>query len=280
VAASSAPARADGLITIDPPSGGHIVGPLTNATSLQAAVVAVLRYVHSRFQDRPQVGKLIPARDNHSIAAVFAVNDKAGSGGSPNPICGVFIVSMPDGSPPAAAVVYDDASRFRKTGAGLVQQLLDAWHTASAVDPDAASAIETSDPGMLVMMSGGDHSAGIALPPSWRLTGVGAGKLTAEGPNGEQIARGVLIHNINDRVTPRSGDLFESFVAVTNRDRQHGGLPIATYQLVQSNNASPSKLEARAITAAFVVDFQDGKGRVTAPRASLRSIRAASWRGR
>ena len=178
-------ARADnGLTTIDNPGGGQVVyGSLTGVTSLPGAMAVMLRTVHTRFGDRPHVDRIIRARDSRSVVAFFTVNEKQANGSGAKPIAGVVIVSMPAGSAAGAAVLYDDAARFRRTGGALMQKLVAAWHAASVppaqtAPPSDAGASGGSDE--LVMRTGGDGTAGIGLPSGWRLTGVGGGRLSAE----------------------------------------------------------------------------------------------------
>ncbi len=246
----TATARADdGLTTIDNQGGGQIVyGPLTGANSLQAGVATVLRNVHAHFGDRPQLGRVMRARDNRSVAAFFTVNAKQVA------IAGVVIVSMPDGNSPAAAVLYDDASRFRRTGGAMMQKLLEVWRATAKVVTDTS-------PEALVMVTSGDRSAGISIPTSWKLTApVNHGRLSAAGPNGEAIDRGLLFHAIHDQGIPRTGDLFDAFVAVTNEDRRRQRQAEGSYKVVEKHEVPHAKLEARAIQVAFEVDFHDGRG--------------------
>src|SRR5579872_2374796 len=63
-----------GLKTIDNPGGGQIVyGPVSGQTTLQGAMGAMLRNVHSHFGERPQIGRFFQAGGSDSVATFFTV---------------------------------------------------------------------------------------------------------------------------------------------------------------------------------------------------------------
>ena len=149
----------DGLTTINNPGGGQIVyGPLTKVSSLKDAMVYMLRTVHTHFGDRPQIGKFFRARDSHSIATFFTVNEKRRAGVTP--VSGLVIIS--DGSPPAAAVLYDDSARFRKTAPAMIQKLGEVWRVSSTPAPDTTPPPPTAAPDVVLNVA----RAEIAAPPS------------------------------------------------------------------------------------------------------------------
>ena len=248
---------------------------------MQDAMVLVLRTVHKHFGVRPEVGKFFRAGDSHSMAAFFRIGMPSAGGPSAH-VSGLAIVSTPAGSQPAAAVLVDDSSRFGKTGPIMMKRLGEAWRADSAKASRQAPAGAAGStlpegsgrPRQLHAATAGDRSASIGLPEGWRLTGVTHGRLSAEGPNGETINRGIILHGIHDQaprnggrmrgppplVYPRDGDLFQAFVSVTNQIRGGERMAPATYKLVRSAVAPHSPYEARAIQADFEVDFRDGKG--------------------
>ena len=122
-AAFLAPARAadNSLKTIDNPGGGQIIyGPLNDQSSLKDAMVAMLRNIHGHFGDRPEIGKLFQTRGSDTLATFFTVTAKTQGG---KQFAGLVIVSMPSGSKPAAAVIYDEAARFGKTMNPMMKKL-------------------------------------------------------------------------------------------------------------------------------------------------------------
>ena len=61
-------------------------------------------------------------RDSHSIATFFTLNATPVGGGI-KPNAGLVIVTMPPGSQPAAAALYDDSARFAQTGPTMMKAL-------------------------------------------------------------------------------------------------------------------------------------------------------------
>jgi hypothetical protein len=294
-------ARADdGLKTIDNPGGGQVLyGALPGESSLQGAMGTMLRNIHGHFGERPQIGRFFQTRGSDSIAAFFTLTAKKQGN---KPIAGLVIVSLPQGSKPAAAVLYDEAARFPKTEPAMMQKLNEAWHTAatrtaastSGGSAPAAAAGQTA-PQPLRMATAGDRSASIGLPAGWQLTSVSGGQLIAEGPNGERVFLGLIYQQIHDprsiqnqgmpnsggmgRNTPLvcayGGDLFSAFVSVNNQVRQNNQLPAGTYKLISSQNLPASQFEQQVIQAILEVDLHDGKG----PRSGSVRIGAMASRG-
>ncbi len=268
------PARAQDttLKTISNPTGGTIIyGPLNGQMTPQASMASVLRFVHGKFNDRPQVLSIFQSRDGHTFGASFTAT-QAGK-----PLAGLAIISIAPGSSPAAAVLFDDTARFRKTQPILMKKLDEVWHveaTPTAFNPTAPA---HSDPQALHTVTAGDRSASIALPDNWHLTGVSGGQLTAEGPNGESVNLGIMYQQIRDPRAmqnprtpayykmgagsglnyPMGGDLFAAFVSLTNQRRQINQLPAATFQRIA---ATPDASDAHAIQCRYEVDLHDGKG--------------------
>lgn len=225
--AGSTPGRADsnnGLTTINNPAGGQVVyGPMTNITSQRDAIAAMLRYVHTHFGDRPQIGKFFQTKGTDSIATFFQLTAKNQGN---KPVAGMVIVSVAQGAKDgAAAVLYDDAARFAKTQPALMSKLNAAWHVENAklVSTARASAGSTgtrsagganvrgNGPGgvfgtnepatssqRLHLARNGDNSGSIGIPDGWRITGGSGGSIVAEGPKGELMRMGIINGNIYD----------------------------------------------------------------------------------
>jgi hypothetical protein len=276
--APTAQARAaEGLKTINNPGGGQIVyGPLTGVSSLQNAMVLVLRTVHSHFNDRPKVGKFFQAKDGQSVATFFTVTARSQGGGA---IAGLAIVSVAGGSGNAAgAVLYDDAARFARSEPAMMKTLNQAGASAKPAAPAIASpaSAHPAGPQHLRMATGGDRSASVGLPPGWRLTAVSGGQLTAEGPNGEMVGLGIIYQGIRNQgmpmpnfggtrraaplVAPFGGNLFDNFASVTNQVRRNQHQSPGTFKLTRSENLPGNQQEQRVVQVAFEVDLHDGKG--------------------
>jgi hypothetical protein len=258
------------LKTITNPTGGTIIyGPVTGQTTPQAAMASVLHFVHGKFNDRPEVLSIFQSRDGHTFGASFIATQTG------KPLAGLAIISLAPGASPAAAVLFDDASRFRQTQPILMKKLDEAWHIAAT--PASSTATRSGAPQALHTVTGGDRSASIALPDGWQITGVSGGQLTAEGPNGESINLGILYQQIRDPRAmqnprtpayykmgagsglnyPMGGDLFAAFASLANQKRQQNHLPTAAFQLIAS---TPDANDPHAIQCRYEVDLHDGKG--------------------
>src|SRR5580700_529142 len=173
LAAFIVPAGADnGLETIKNPGGGEIIyGPLTIQCTLPAAFQAVLREIHRRFGNQPEVGKLFHAKNSDSIATFITLTPKADGS---RPITGLVIVTHPEGALPAAALMYDDSDRFSKTIAPMTKLLNEAWHPEGATS--AGSSGGAGEPAVaaraqpLNQTPFPDGSGSVGLPDGWHIT--------------------------------------------------------------------------------------------------------------
>jgi hypothetical protein len=259
----------DSFKTISNPGGGQIVyGPLADQSTMQGAMIEMLRSVHSHFGEKPQIGNFFQAKGSNSVATFFSTNAKKQGGGT-TPVYGMVIVSMAQGSKPIGAFLYDDAAHFAKTQPVMMKALNEAWNTAIKSD---ASLSPQSAPITLRQATGGDRSASIGLPPGWQLTSVAGGHISVTGPNGEIMDIAGMFQGIHDPrsmnqrmpygggngpilVAPMQGDLFSSYASIVNQVRQSKGKPPATFHLVSSQKVGP-----QAIQAVYEVDLHDGKG--------------------
>jgi len=277
----------DGLHTIDNPGGGQVVyGTLTGQSTMQNAMVFMLRQIHGHYGDRPNIGKFFQSRGGDSVATFFTLTAKTQGN---KPIAGLVIVNMPRGATPTAAVLTDSAANFAKTEPVLMQKLNAAMRTAAGpssapagASTQASGKAEAATGGSaanLHMATAGDRSASIGLAPGWQITAVAGGQLTAEGPNGEQISLGILYQGIQDPrsanqrgpyappnrgpapiVCPYGGDAFEAYICVVNQMRQSKGKPAATFKLTSETKLPATQFEQQVVQAIFEMDLHDGKG--------------------
>jgi hypothetical protein len=120
----------DSLKIINNPGGGQIVyGALAGQSTMQGAMVAMLRNIHGHFGEKPQVRNFFQAKGSNSVATFFSTNAKKQGGGTV-PIYGMVIVSMTQGSKPIGAVLYDDSAHFAKSQPIMMKALNEAWNTA------------------------------------------------------------------------------------------------------------------------------------------------------
>lgn len=182
----------DALKTINNPDGGQMMyGPIGPQPSVKAAMGKVLRQIHDRYGERPQVGRLFQDRSGQVLGAFFNVTSQ-NSGG--RHIAGLVMVSVPQGGQPSMAVITDDAQRFPATVNSMLQRLSTEWN--SNLRPSKASADRPAPAGVaapLHEVAFPDNSGSVGLPDGWQLTGGYKGAMQARGPNGENLILGLYI---------------------------------------------------------------------------------------
>src|SRR5580704_12674799 len=136
VACSASGGAQESLSVIDGPSGGKVVYGSVNEGLPQAAMAAVLRYVHTQFGEAPVVGKVFQSQDGQNFGAFFTVSAK---NQGDTKFAGLVIVSIAQGVKPAAAVLYDESTRFAQTEPILLRTLTDAWRKAATATPAPAA---------------------------------------------------------------------------------------------------------------------------------------------
>jgi hypothetical protein len=264
-------ARAEeSLKVIDNPGGGQVVYGPVDQTTPQGAMAAVLRYVHTHFGDRPQVGKVFESRDGQNFGAFFTLTAKTDGN---KRIAGLVIVSLAPGTKPAAAVLYDDSSRFAKTEPVLLQELTDAWKTAST--PPASSGISYSGAvPPLTPTRFPDGSGAVNLPAGWRITFASHGAAKIVGPRGEVVLLGNSVGPIYDANNPQvqarlrfanpntrpilcpNSDALHTYLCVL----QHGAATQPSFQLRKSGPIPARRGVAQAVLIDADIDLHDGRG--------------------
>jgi hypothetical protein len=287
----------DGLKTIDNPGGGQLVyGQITGQTSMQGAMGAVLRNVHSRFGDRPQIGRFFQAGGTDSVATFFTVTAKTEGG---KHIAGMVIVSMPTGSQPAGALLYDDAQRFGTTANPMLKKLNEVWHADAAKAPAQSSgtpAQATVPP--LRETPFPDGSGSIGLPAGWQITSAARGGVHAAGPNGESIHLGVYLRVADPRspqtqmalrsgrplpgapsVYPSGGDLVQALLAVVQQVHQKEHMPTPTINITSTQKMPTSHIVTDSVLLMADIDAHDGKGLMASSLlvCALRPITGGDW---
>ncbi|MEO6807452.1 MAG: hypothetical protein ABI286_04215 [Edaphobacter sp.] len=293
-------AQSNGLTTIDNPSGGQVVyGPMTNITTMPAAMGAMLRNVHGHFGDRPEIGKLVQSKDGSSLATFFTVTDKKGSG---EKVAGMAIVVAPDGRSGGAAVLYDRADGFAKTQPILLQKLNEAWqkgHPVTQVSntdshPQQSRPHSTSTQAQqaqpsntarnypvqpLHTASSPDNSATVSLPAGWQVIGGGAGSIQAKGPKGDGVNLAVHLQNIYDPNNPQSrgmlqylsrgstpfftcspSNLVVAYQCLLAQSSRRQRKPEPTLSDIRSVRMRTDGSMAQAVQLAFTIDNHDGNG--------------------
>jgi hypothetical protein len=269
IASSQSAGAQDSLKVIDSPAGGQVVyGPVDENTP-QAAMAAVLRYVHTHFGDAPIVSKAFQSRDGQNFGAFFTVTAKTQGN---RKIAGLAIVSLARGAKPAAAVLYDDSSRFAKTEPMLLRALTDAWRTAAT--PAAASgASHSGTVPPLTPTRFPDGSGAVNLPAGWRITFASHGGAKIVGPRGETVllsnSAGPIYDANNPQVQARlryanpnnrpilcpNSDALHTYLCIL----QQGGAQPA-FQLRNSRALPPQGRAVQAVLIDADIDLHDGRG--------------------
>jgi hypothetical protein len=267
----SAGAR-DALKVIDNPGGGQVVyGPVDQNTP-QAAMATVLHYVHTHFDDTPVVGNVFQSRDGQNFGAFFTVTAKSQGN---KKIAGLVMVSLAGAAKPAAAVLYDESSRFAKTEPILLHALIDAWRSAST----PASSSGASDLGAVPPLTPTrfpDGSGAVNLPTGWRIVFASHGAAKIVGPGGEsvllsntvgpiydannsQVRARLRYANANNRpILCPNGDALQTYLCLL---QQGGAKP--TFQL---KNSRPLPAQGRVVQAVLIdadLDLHDGRGAIS-----------------
>jgi hypothetical protein len=257
------------LKVIDNPGGGEVVyGPVDENTP-PAAMVAVLRYVHTRFGQSPTVSKVFQSRDGQNFGAFFTVTATAQGN---KKIAGLVIVSIARGAAPAAAVLYDEPSRFATTEPVLLRMLTDAWRTASA-PPSSAGVQNSGAVPPLTPTRFPDGSGSVNLPSGWRITFASHGAALIVGPRGESVMLSNSVGPIYDPNNPqvqahlryanpnkrpilcRASDALHTYLCVLQRN--------VAQPVFQLKHSRPIPAQRRAVEAVLIdadLDLHDGKG--------------------
>jgi hypothetical protein len=281
-----APARADdSLKTINNPGGGQIIyGPLLGGeSSLPDAMVSMLRNVHARFGERPQIGKFFQARGSNSVATFFTVTAKTQGG---KQIAGMVIVSMPSGSKPSGALLYDDADRFNMTANPMLKKLNEVWQgdVAHAVASRQSNGAPSREGPVQPLHTAQfpDNSGSIGLPAGWKIDRARAGGVMAEGPKGEMVILS-LVRTMYDPSTPQGqrmiqsfnrsgrgmpfgtgiapyGDLVRAFMALSTQGNQSAGLPAPTLNVISSQKLQIPPNVGFGVLVIGDLDLRNGKG--------------------
>jgi hypothetical protein len=257
------------LKVIDNPGGGQVVYGAVDQDTPPTAMAAVLRYVHSHFGDAPVVGKVFQSRDAQNFGAFFTVTAKTQGN---KRIAGLVIVSIAPGTKPAAAVLYDDSSRFAKTEPVLLRALTEAWKSASTPAAPSAGAASGSVP-PLTPTRFPDGSGAVNLPAGWRIKFASHGAATIVGPRGEAVLLSNSVGPIYDASNPQvqarmryanpnhppilcpSSDALHTYLCVL---QQGGAQPV-----FQLRNSRPLPPQGRAVQSVLVdadLDLHDGRG--------------------
>ena len=106
------------------PEGGSILfGAVNGADSAPAAMGTVLKQLHTKYGERPVVGRVFKVRGTDSDAVFFTLTPHVAS---MKPVAGMLLVSSAPGHV-EAALLTDDATRFGTSLNPMLQTLLSNW---------------------------------------------------------------------------------------------------------------------------------------------------------
>ena len=267
-------------------------GPLSTQCTLSVALTTVLRAIHGRFGDQPQIGKLFQAKNSDSVATFFKLTPKLASS---KPIMGLVIVSRPAGALPAAAMIYDDADHFGKTVKDMMKTLNEAWHPASgrtqstnsgSVERSAREATASVKAAKVQPLNNTpfpDGTGSVGLPDGWHVSFAGRGGIHANGPNGEAIHLGVINSGIYDTLNaqaqrqmayanrvgrpylacPLTNDLVSAFRTVSQQISRQNHVPDPTLTVTSNTSLPPGPNGLSDSLVVGEMDLHDGKGPMT-----------------
>jgi hypothetical protein len=264
-------AAEDSLKVIDPPGGGHLVFGPVKANSPGAAMGIMLRTVHRQFGRAPTVGKVFESRDGRTFGAFFTLIP----GTSKDTIAGLVVVAVSPGAgiDPAAAVLYDHATRFAKTEPVLMQALTDGWKKSSAASPAPSAANAASNSPRLEPTRFPDGSGAVSLPEGWRVTFASHGSARIMGPRGESVLLSNTLGPIYDPADPRvqsrlryanpraktllcpSGDALHTYQCVLRLNN-----PQSSLEVTRSQPLAPRGAAVQLVLIDANLDVRDGRG--------------------
>jgi hypothetical protein len=272
VGCSASGGAQESLSVIDGPSGGKVVYGSVNEGLPQAAMAAVLRYVHTQFGEAPVVGKVFQSQDGQNFGAFFTVSAK---NRGDKRFAGLVIVSVAQGVKPAAAVLYDESTRFAHTEPALLRTLTDAWRKAATAAPAAAASNTESIPS-LTPTRFPDGSGAVNLPPGWRITFASHGSALIAGPRGESVLLSNTVGPIYDpsnahvQARMRYANPNNRPILCPNSDALHTYLCVlqrnnasATFQLIKSQPIPALRRAAQAVLIDAALDLHDGRGQLS-----------------
>jgi hypothetical protein len=204
-----------------------------------------------------------------------------------------------------AAMVSDDAARFRSTVNPMLNRLFSEWHPGGA-----ASSTPTSGPaagahsglaGKLHTVTAADNSVSIGVPEGWALDpGSSHGTVIAKGPQGEVVTFGMMRNAVDSSsqwqqnfwrmggrpipgtiLYPYHGNLTRAFPDLVQAWRRAGGLGPAKLQVEKIDQVPPpqgSPQGEECVNVKGQLD-PDGNGMRSWAEMMCATLPANEWRG-
>ena len=249
------------LRTLSGPQGGMIVyGTVDGANTAPAAMGSILKQMHAKYGDRPQVGRVFKVRGTDSDAVFFTLTRHTPTTAQ---VAGMLLVSSVPGHV-EAALLTDDAARFGTSINPMLQTLFANWtpggkgmasgggNVGRGAGTDSASGpVAPLRPYRLQ-----DSSAMVMLAEGWRVAPQsGGGTILAQGPHGETLALGFpyLAHNSND---PRSRQMQQFAQSPAGRNTIYAKALYAPYGADLGRTFAELNSQAKRVGAPAVAPVQ------------------------
>jgi hypothetical protein len=192
------------------PQGGQIIyGTVDGANTPPAAMGFILRQLHQKYGERPQVGRVFRVRGTESNAVFFTLTPHNPGMGK---VAGMLLTANAPGHV-EAALLSDDAARFGTSINPMMQKLFSVWQpggkslsTSAPAQGDRPSAESSGPVAPMHPYRLPDNSASMMLAEGWRVLPISShGNLVAQGPRGEVLALGFgyVAHDTNNPATAR-----------------------------------------------------------------------------
>jgi len=244
------------LQTIEGPQGGQIAyGKVDGADTQGAAMTAMLRKVHQRCGERPQIGGVFRWRGTDSVGVFYtAVNHTAGN----RQVSGLIVAVATGPHQAEVASVSDFAERFGSSINPMLTKLFSVWHprglqavSNGATAQNSAQPAATANggtPAPLHKVTLPDNTASVGVPDGWKVAAnSGGGTLSVIGPHGEAVGLNLAMTAIDPtnrmvRQLWNSGIYKGKFIYPANTDLVKA-FPELLQQFFRANGLGPAELQ-------------------------------------
>ncbi len=242
------------------PQGGNMVfGTVDGANTPPAAMGKVLKILHDKYGDRPQVGRVFRVHGTESDAVFFTLTRH-----SPPTlkITGMLLVSSAPGHV-EAALLTDEASHFGTSINPMLQALFQNWSPGGKAlvssgpggnRPSTESASAPAAPLRPYRLQ--DGSAMVMLAEGWTVSPQsGGGTILAQGPRGEMLAVGFpyLAYDSNN---PRTAQMRNFAMSPAGRNTSYARNLYAPYGADLGRTFTDLNAQAHRVGGPSVGDVQ------------------------
>lgn len=216
--------------------GGKVTyGVVDGAGSQAAGLGAMLRGVHSKCGEKPQVSQVFRVRGTDSVAVFFNVVDHPGG----NQALAGMVLAARTSDGIEAALLTDRADHLGSSLNPMLKQLFGIWHPGARAAASPAAGGPSAAPARLHQVRAGDGSASVGVPDGWQAKGQ-QGTMLVSGPHGETIGLNLTRMAVDPRAGQgvRNGKIVYPANAVLTK-----AFPDLFQQFWRLNGASPTGLK-------------------------------------